>query len=64
MSGGGPRPPNLVKYTSQTYLSLVLKRDPNWLRNSEEQVEYEFAKPRGGERLFLGFYKTRGPYAP
>lgn len=56
-------PPNLTRYSSETYVSKVLKKDPNWLRESQEDVEFEYSKPRGGDRLFKGFYKNRGPYA-
>lgn len=56
-------PPNLTRSSSETYVSKVLKKDPNWLRDSQEDVEFEYTKPRGGDRLFKGFYKSRGPYA-
>lgn len=64
MAGGGPRPPRLTRYSETSYTSKVYKADKNFLRNSEEQDEYEVSNPKGGKpRVFKGFYKTRGPYA-
>lgn len=64
MTSGGPKPPSLTRYTEHTYLSDVLKRDRNWLRDSQEDVEYEMSNNKGtGPRIFKGFYKSRGPYA-
>ena len=64
MTSGGPKPPNLTRYTSETYISKLFKKDPNWLRESQEQVEYEMSSPKGnGVREFKGYYASRGPYA-
>lgn len=64
MTSGGPKPPKLTRYTSETYVSIVLRRDPNYARESQEDVEYEMSSPKAGVRIFKGFYKSRGPYAP
>lgn len=60
-----------------TWLALVLQADPNHVRKSQDPVEYEFNAPGGprpgfdyqqdlykdGQRIFRGFYQSRGPYA-
>lgn len=63
MASGGPKPPNLTRYTSETYISKLFKKDPNWLRESQEQDEYEMSSPRAEKRIFKGYYASRGPYA-
>ena len=63
MASGGPKPPNLTRYTSETYISKLFKKDPNWLRESQEQDEYEMSSPRYEKRVFKGYYASRGPYA-
>lgn len=63
MASGGPKPPKLTRYTSKSYEGEVLKADPDFLRASQEDVEYEFSSNRNGQRVFKGFYRSRGPYA-
>lgn len=64
MASGGPKPPTLTRYKSESYISKLMRKDPNWLRDGQEQVEYEMPSPRGENRIFKGFYTSRGPYAP
>lgn len=65
MTSGGPKPPNLTRYSEKSWESMVYAKDKNFLRQSQEDVEYEMPRPRGGKpRIFKGFYKSRGPYAP
>ena len=63
MTSGGPKPPKLTRYTSESYVSKLFKKDPNWLRDSQEQTEYEVSSPKGGTREFKAYYASRGPYA-
>lgn len=64
MVSGGPKPPRLTRYSSEDYTTKVLKKDPNWLRDSQENVEYEMSSNGPQPRTFKGFYRSRGPYAP
>jgi hypothetical protein len=62
----------------QDWRSVILSADPDWARDSRIVPEYEFSSRLNfsatnaqtghdqfdGRRLFLGDYKTRGPYAP
>lgn len=64
MTSGGPKPPRLTRYMEESYIAKVLKRDPNWLRQSQEQDEYEMSSKDGRPRIFKGFYRSRGAYAP
>lgn len=64
MASGGPKPPKLTRYTETSYESKVYAADKNFMRASQEDVEYEMSNPKGtGPRVFKGFYRTRGPYA-
>lgn len=64
MASGGPKPPNLTRFTSESYESKVFRADPDWLRDSQRDVEYEMSSNKGGTRDFYGYYRSRGPYAP
>jgi len=60
-----------------TLRALCVQADPDFARMSRFVVEYRFSAPgrsyagngserthEFGERIFMGDYQTRGPYAP
>lgn len=51
------------QFLSVTYLSEILKADPELFTESNFPVEYDF-RQRGTGREFRGYYKKRGAYAP
>lgn len=63
MASGGPKPPNLTRYREIAYQQLVHQRDPDFERAANLVPEYEFPQKKGPDRVFTGYYKTRGPYA-
>jgi hypothetical protein len=64
MASGGPKPPKMTRYRDQTYRSLVLAADPEFLTDANRVVEYEMpSRTISGKRLFHGWYKSRGAYA-
>ena len=46
-----------VRIRTKTLRQMVIEADPEFMEESENPVEYEFAK-----RKFRGRYKQRGPY--
>lgn len=49
-----------VRVRQKTWRQLVVEADPDFVQESENPVEYEFA---GTKRKFRGRYKQRGAYA-
>jgi hypothetical protein len=65
MPSGGPRPPRLTSSKTIGYKTLVIEKDPDFAIRSQKVPEYEVtSNKKGGKRIFEGYYKARGPYAP
>lgn len=62
MSGGGPRPARLTRFITRSYQAMVMKADPNFYRNANYVIEYDFSAYGRGIEDRYGWYKTRGPY--
>ena len=65
MASGGPKPPRQRRERVDPYIRFVRDADPDFTRAAELVPEYEFSSnKKSGTRLFEGYYKRRGPYAP
>lgn len=66
MVSGGPKPPRLTSSKTIGYKTLVLEKDADFALRSQKVPEYEVTSPkrRNGVKIFEGYYKSRGPYAP
>lgn len=67
------RPPSLTSSKTVGFKQLILEKDADFAIRSQKLPEYEFTSngrskgdPNGntGIRLFQGYYRSRGPYAP
>lgn len=63
---GGIRPPRLTSSKRIAYKTLVLEKDPDYALRSQKVPEYEMPSNAKGKgvRIFEGYYRSRGPYAP
>ena len=65
MVSGGPRPPRLTSSKTIAYGTIVREKDPDFALKSQKVDEYEVSSnKKAGRRIFQGYYKSRGPYAP
>lgn len=62
MTGGGPRPPKLTRFINRSYEAMVRKADPDFTRNANYVIEYDFSALGRGIKDRYGWYKTRGAY--